>query len=225
MSFSRRRPNQHATRGCPTGRLLTCPNHAPTRASDGQWKAQRGLCHVVLQGWRGQDPGDAARQQRPLRHERSTVGLIRSTPTQGGGWAVAPGRHPITSSSKPHARGRRCLCLSSQDALTAFRPSALSSAGEGRVDIPLPLRGPPEGAQTLSWRRAKAFGCSSQPSGCLQPSHVGLAKPGAKAPRHGVVGLSELLSRFWGSKYVAGQQLPPALWVEVWAPGGPGAAL
>lgn len=142
-----------------------------------------------------------------------------------GGGAVAPGRHPITSSSKPHARGRRCLCLSSQDALTAFRPSALSSAGEGRVDIPLPLRGPPEGAQTLSWRRAKAFGCSSQPSGCLQPSHVGLAKPGAKAPRHGVVGLSELLSRFWGSKYVAGQQLPPALWVEVWAPGGPGAAL
>lgn len=141
------------------------------------------------------------------------------------GGAVAPGRHPITSSSKPHARGRRCLCLSSQDALTAFRPSALSSAGEGRVDIPLPLRGPPEGAQTLSWRRAKAFGCSSQPSGCLQPSHVGLAKPGAKAPRHGVVGLSELLSRFWGSKYVAGQQLPPALWVEVWAPGGPGAAL
>lgn len=104
MSFSRRRPNQHATRGCPTGRLLTCPNHAPTHASDGQWKAQRGLCHVVLQGWRGQDPGDAARQQRPLRHERSTVGLIRSTPTQGGGWAVAPGRHPITSSSKPHAR-------------------------------------------------------------------------------------------------------------------------
>lgn len=164
----------------------------------------------------------AAKTPAP-REVDSGADLKYSHPRGGGLWPQDDTRQRHRLNRMP--AGRRCLCLSSQDALTAFRPSALSSAGEGRVDIPLPLRGLPEGAQTLSWRRAKAFGCSSQPSGCLQPSHVGLAKPGAKAPRHGVVGLSELLSRFWGSKYVAGQQLPPALWVEVWAPGGPGAAL